>query len=207
MSADGLRHTARAIGWVPTLIAILLSSVVVAIRPEPDDVFPLQLSAILLSTAAAFALDDPAFEVLAASPTSLLRRRFTRIAVVLLPILLVWTTQVLAHGTTDWDETLTLIAMFGGLLGLSFGISGVAGRRSSGHGGPTAAPTVLILIVVSTLIDPRWRPLPFGDIPGGWTALQTRWAIAAAAGALFLVASSHDPARQGQRVVRLDRAA
>lgn len=201
MRSEGLQRTVYAISWVPALIATVVSTLVVAIRHDPADVFPLQLSALLLSTAAAFALDDPAFDILSASPTSLRRRRLMRIAVVLAPIALVWTGQVVVRGTVGVEETLTLIAMFAGLLALSFGISGIAGRRSSGQGGRIAAATVLALIVVSTLIDPRWRPLPFGDVPGGWSALQARWGVATVAGTMLLIASSRDLAHPayGQR--------
>ncbi|CAN5472116.1 hypothetical protein BH24ACT7_BH24ACT7_23010 [soil metagenome] len=200
MRADALRHTAAAIPWLPAVIASVVSVAVVAASHGQATVAPLQLASVLLSTAAAFALDDPAFEVLAPSPSSLMHRRWARMGVVLAPTMSLWATLVLWHGTAGREETLTLVAMFAGLLGLAFGISGLVGRRSGGRGGSVAAPAILVAIAVSSLIDPRWRPLPFGDIPGGWSALQTRWGVAAAVGAAILAASSVDPA--GRRIGR-----
>jgi hypothetical protein len=126
----------------------------------------------LLAAAAGFAFDDP-------SP----------------PTIILWTTLV-SQGVSGIDETLTLVAMFAGLVGLTLGIAGVAAHRTGGRGGAVASPVLLLALIISALFPPHWRPLPLGDVPGGWPALQARWSTAAAIGTLVLLASCRDPARR-----------
>jgi hypothetical protein len=149
----------------------------------------------LLAAAAGFAFDDAPYETLAASPSSLIRRRFSRLIVVTPPTIILWTTLV-SQGVNGRQETLTLAAMFAGLVGVTLGIAGVAAHRTGGRGGAVAAPVLLLALVVSAIFPPRWRPLPLGDVPGGWPALQARWSTAAAIGTLVLLASCRDPARR-----------
>lgn len=201
---DNYRYTARSIAWQTPLIALGLSVVVVAFRNDPSSIFPLQMSAILLAIGVGAALEDPAFDLLGGSPSSLLRRRGWRVLVIAPPTIVMWSTLLLWHGTSGGQETLTLVAMFAGLLGLSLGIAGYAGRRTSGRGGTIAAPLVFVTIIVSSIIPARWRPLPLGDVPGGWLALQERWAGVAVVGVLILLISSRDAAR---RVTRPRRGA
>jgi hypothetical protein len=148
----------------------------------------------LLAAAAGFAFDDSSHETLAASPSSLIRRRLGRLIVVIPPTIILWATLV-SQGVNGRQETLTLVAMFAGLVGLTLGIAGVAAHRTDGRGGAVAAPVLLLALVVSAIVPPRWRPLPLGDVPGRWPALQTRWSTAAAIGTLVLLASCRDPAR------------
>jgi hypothetical protein len=149
----------------------------------------------LLAAAAGFAFDDPSHETLAASPSSLIRRRLGRLIVVIPPTIIVWATLV-SQGVSGIDETLTLVAMFAGLVGLTLGIAGVAAHRTGGRGGAVASPVLLLALIISALFPPHWRPLPLGDVPGGWPALQARWSTAAAIGTLVLLASCRDPARR-----------
>lgn len=190
-----LRYAAAAMRWQAPIIATVVSTTMVAFGGQAT-VLPLQVSSILLAAGAGFALDDPCFGTLAPSPTSIWQRRVSRMLVILPPVILVWSALVLWHGTSGPDETWTLVAVFAGLLGLALGTAGIADRRSGGQGGPVVAPTMLAALLVSSMVPPRWRPLPLGDVPGGWDALQTRWAAAAAIGVLALVASSTDPARR-----------
>jgi hypothetical protein len=53
---------------------------------------------ILLAGAAGFAFDDPAAEILAASPSPLRRRRMARLALIGPPIYLRWGTAVVIEG-------------------------------------------------------------------------------------------------------------
>jgi hypothetical protein len=90
--------------------------------------------------------------------------------------------------------------MFAGLLGLSLSLAGVAERRSTtGRGGIVATPGLMILLVASSLVPHRWRPLPMGDVPGGWTQIYLRWGAAAAIGVLVLLWSSRDRAHGSLR--------
>jgi hypothetical protein len=190
-------HTARSIPWLPAVAAGALGIVVVAALHDRDVAAPLQAVSILLAGAAGFAFDDPAAEILAASPAPLRRRRTARLALIGPPILLFWLALVAVQGPASWAEAWALAAMFAGLVGLSLAIAGVASRRSpAGRGGIAVAPGLFILLIVSSLVPTRWRPLPMGDVPGGWTPLYLRWGTAAVIGLLVLLWSSRDPARR-----------
>jgi hypothetical protein len=192
---DGLRFTARSLPWIPAVAASVIAASVVVARHGRAAAFPLQVVAIVLASGAGFALDDPAFEVLASSATSLLRRRLGRLLVVLPPAVILWTVLLHWQGTAGSQEMWALIAVFAGLSGLSLGVAGVATRRSSGRlGGVAVAPTLLVALILSTTLPPRWRPLPLGDVPGGWLHIDASWAGALIVGVLLFLVSSRDPA-------------
>ncbi len=192
---EGWRYHARTIPALPPAVVTAVAVMVVALQHGQAAAFPLQVVSIALASGVGATLDDPAFEIMAASPTSLLRRRVQRFSVVGPPAVTLWALLLLWQGTAGSEETWALVAMFAGLMGLSLGIAGFATRRSSrGHGGLVVAPTLFIAVVISTTLPPRWRPLPLGDIPGGWTPIYRRWAAAAIAGVLAFLLSSRDPA-------------
>lgn len=195
LSGDGLRSTARAIPWLPSVAATCVASAVVVAHLADDAAFPLQIAAVLLASGLGYALDDPAFEVLGASATSLWRRRMHRLIVALPPTVVVFASLLAWHGTIGPEETLGLATMFGGLVGMALGIAGVAARRSGrGLGGIAVAPTLFVALILSTMVTPRWRPLPIGDIPGGWLPIYLRWSAAAVIGLVVLTISSRDRA-------------
>lgn len=179
------------IPWHPMVIATVVGAAVLASGHARLVVIP----STLLAAAAGFTFDDPSHEIVAASPSSLIWRRFSRLIVVMPPTIILWTTLV-SQGVNGRQETLTLAAMFGGLVGVTLGIAGVAAHRTGGRGGAVAAPVLLLALIISALFPPRWRPLPLGDVPGGWPALQARWSAAALIGAVVLLVSSRDPARR-----------
>jgi hypothetical protein len=189
---DSARHTIRAMPWQPQAAAGGLALVFVA-----TDTVAFVVATILMATATAFCLDDPAHEITAASSISLLRRRLGRILIVLTPTSMLWTTLMAWQGADDSAEARALALMYFGLTGLSLGIAGSVARRTNGHSGQVAAPTVLVLIILSSVLDPHWRPLPLGDVPGGWPQIYFRWGLAGIAGLALLAASSRDPARRG----------
>src|SRR3990172_10128167 len=184
--------------WKRRLMALVVCWIVVVVQLGDQVALPLQLTALLLAAAGGFSLDDSAYEVLAPSPHSLLRRRLQRILVVVPPTVVAWMAAwaaIVWQGSSNPEEFGALLAMFGGLVGLSLGVAGVAGRRSSGRGGPLLTPSIFVLQVVSTAFPPRWRFLPLGDVPGGWSQIYLRWTAVGVVGVLFLLVSSRDPAR------------
>jgi hypothetical protein len=189
---DAFRYTVRSIPWLPPVLAALLATLIVVMRHGHGAALPLQAISIALASGAGYALDDAAFEIFATSPHSLLRRRLERLAVVGPPVVLLWVVLLAWQGTAGSEETWALIAMFAGLLGLSVGIAGAASRRSRGHGGIAVAPTLFVALVLSTVLTPRWRPLPLGDIPGGWSPIYLRWTSACVVGLLVFLLSSRD---------------
>ncbi len=194
---DTYRYSARPLPWQPPLIALALSSVIVLVRMGGQAALPMQITALLLAGAAGFCLDDPAYEVMAASPHSLLRRRLHRVLVVVPPIVAVWLIAwavIASQGSTNTTEFGALLLMFVGLITLSLGIAGLTGRRSRGRGGPVVAPTLFVLLFISTALPPRWRYMPLGDLPGGWSAIYIRWTAVGVVGVLLFLLSSRDEA-------------
>jgi hypothetical protein len=203
ISASLVGHTVRAVAWQPPLLASVVATVAVAAGPGQGTVLPLQLAAVVLGASAAFAFDDPAFELVAALPSTLAARRSLRLLLLTGTVGAVWGILLAWRHPAEPQELWTLLAMFAGLFGLSIGISGAAGRRTRGRGAAVAGPTLLLALIASSVVTPRWRPLPLGDVPGGWAALQLRWSSAAVLGAGILSVSSRDalarPHRRGRR--------
>ncbi len=195
VAAQLLPAVARSISWAPLALAAVVATLVVAWRHGHSAAVPLQFVAILLSSGVGFALDDPAAETLAASPASLLRRRSLRLLLVVPPVALLWTLLMWWQGTEGAEETWALMFLFAGLVGLALGVAGIAGRGSPrGLGGIVVPPTLFFLLILSSAIPREWRPLPLGDVPGGWTQIYIRWAAAAVLGTVVFLASSRDPA-------------
>ena len=191
------RFAMLATRWEPWLIAATISLLLVLLHSDGPIATPLQVSALLLGAGTGFAIDDPAAETLASSPTTLRRRHGVRLAAMGIATALAGLVLGLLARPTGVDEAVALVAMTAGLVGLNLGVAGVAGRISGWrHGGLVSSPVVLILIIASSMLPPAWRPLPTGDIPGGWSAISTRWALACVAGLLVLVYSLRDPARR-----------
>lgn len=190
-------YTLWAMPWLPPALAALIAVSVVVLRHGQSAAMPLQIVAIALASGAGSALEDPAAATLAGSPTSTLRRRGRRLAIALPPSGLLMVALLAWQGTAGPEEALAIVAMFAGLLGLSLGIAGVATRRSPrGVVGAFVPLTLLVLLILSTVVSPRWRPLPMGDVPGGWTQIYLRWTAAGVAGLLVFLLSSLDTARR-----------
>jgi hypothetical protein len=192
-------YSIRVVPWQAPVTASAISVLAVGVGPGQGTALPLQLAAILLGASAAFALDDPAFEFLAASPTSLMKRRLARLIVVITALTAVWAVLLVWRRPADSREARTLVVMFAGLLSLGVGASAAAGRRTGGRGAAVAAPCLLLALALSSVVPPHWRPLPLGDVPGGWAALQVRWTAACLTGAIVLILSSRDPVSQWPR--------
>ena len=170
-------HLGRPVGWAGTAVANL---------PE---------AGTLLCFGAAFVLDDPAANVLAASPTTLIFRRCLRAALVIPLLALLW-------GVLLWHAQIpagawSLTAAFSGMLVVTLAIAAVAGHLvPGGLGGMAVGPTLFVLMLAQLLMPEGWRflPLNFGRhwVDAGPRALMTT----AAALAVFLAASL-DPARRG----------
>jgi hypothetical protein len=196
VTREALTPVARSIRWAPLAIAAFLSVLIVLLRHGEPAAGPMQAAGALLAAGAGYVLDDPAAEILAVSPTPLARRRSLRLLMVVPAVTLLWGLLLRWQGTEGNEETVALMLLFAGLMGLGLAVSAVAGRTSwtPGRGGVAAAPGILLLVFLSSAIPRRWRPLPFGDVPGGWTQIYIRWAAAAAMGTLVLLVSSRDPA-------------
>ncbi len=206
-----LPASARTMPWIPIAAVAAVSTLLVGLRHGQSPATALQAVAIILTSVVGFAFDDPAAEFLAASPSPLLRRRLLRLLPVGPPVVLLWIVLVRWRGTEGAEETLALMLLFVGLFGLSVGVAGVAARRSHGtSAGIAVPPAIFALLIVSSAIPARWRPLPLGDVPGGWAPIYVRWAAAAVLGTIVFLVSSRDPAarrlnRGGTAIARPSR--
>lgn len=198
ISPRGVAPSLRTLSWTPLLASTAVAVTLALVRQGESASAPLQVAAFLLGTATAFAVDDPAAETLAASPAPLLTRRLYRVVPMLLLATVVMVGVILIQGNSDSGEVPLLLAMFAGFSALALAIGGVAARWR-GQGGAIAAPSVFAALITSTIVPPRWRPLPTGDIPGGPGEILRRWLIATVVGAAVFLWSSRDPGRSISR--------
>jgi hypothetical protein len=170
-------HLGRPVGWAGTAVANL---------PE---------AGTLVCFGAAFMLDDPAANVLAASPTTLIFRRFLRVALVIPLLALLW-------GVLLWHAQIpsgawSLSAGFSGMLVVTLAIAAVAGHLVPGGSGGLAVGPTLFVLMLAQLVMPeslRFLPLNFGR---HWVDAGPRAIISAAAAVAMFLAASQDPARRG----------
>ena len=190
-------YVARAMRWSPLGIASAVATAVAITQRNASAAKPLEAISIVLASALGYLFDDPAADTLEASPRSLLRRRLDRVGCALIPTASLWIALVWIQRPANSNELAALTTMFAGLVGLSLGAAGIACRRlPAGRGGLYVGPALLALLIASTTFPPRWRPLPLGDIPGGWTAIELRWTTAALVGSVLCLWSSRDRARR-----------
>jgi len=170
-------HLGRPVGWAGTAVANL---------PE---------AGTLLCFGAAFVLDDPAANVLAASPTTLIFRRSLRAALVIPLLALLW-------GVLLWHVQIpagawSLTAAFSGQLVVTLAIAAVAGHLvPGGLGGLAVGPTLFVLMLAQLLMPEGWRFLPL-NLGRHWVDAGPRALMTTAAAVAVFLAASLDPARRG----------
>lgn len=194
-----LVHTARAVAWSPMAVAVAAGATLVLTLGRGSSTQPLQLSAFLLGASVSFVLDDPAAEVLAASPRTRWARRVTRLALALPAVGVAWALALVADPPAHLDESITLTVVLFGSVGLCLGVGAVARRaRAGASAGAVAAPVFFLLLVLSSAMPPDLRPLPTGDVPGGLPAISARWGGAGLVGFVLLRVASRDLPRTGR---------
>ena len=197
---DLLRPTARAarlpvVAVGPVLALALLAALTLL---ERADALLLVLVGLLLVAPIGYLFDDAAADVLAASPTTLARRRVARVALGA-PVLLVgWLTAVDRGAYLDGYDALPVGALSAEILALAcltLAIAAVAAGRGDRSPGLTAA--VGLLVVVAALFMARQA------VPPGWPLPELqpdlhhrRWWWVAAASVATVVWVSRDPARR-----------
>ncbi|MGH9085287.1 MAG: hypothetical protein ACRDYW_07520 [Acidimicrobiales bacterium] len=154
----------------------------------------LVIAALALGALMAFSVEDPAEETLAASPTTLARRRLLRLSALVLGGALV-TTVVLAVASTGADLAIGGLGRraleLAAVSGLAIAGAAAARRRSlpgAVHGGAVVA--ILVVLLISSLAY-RFHDLPaLLDNPH-----HERWLWVAAVGWAAAAWSWRDPAR------------
>jgi hypothetical protein len=154
---------------------------------------------------AAFAVDDPAGEITAASVVPLWRRRVTRLVVVGLPGCAVWVALLaviaLAEGdaTTGWAlptrEIVTIAA-------IAFGLAGLAHYRDERSAALAGAfGSMLVMLLISAFAF-RYRWLP----SLGMIEHHERWWLVSGIGIVAAALSSRDAAAPALRSLFLHRS-
>ena len=203
-----LARVARTIAWRALLAGAVACAGVVAVAGLTD-ALPGQsrwpgLGALALCGGLAFLLDDAAESTVAASPTSLARRRLLRIALALPLVCAVWAGSLWYATSVDGapfgpDARQGLSLQFAAMLAVTLGASAVALRVAQGERGGWTAVFVLFGLLVAAFYAPdRWTLL-VGTGDPAWPAAQQRWLVLLALGLLTLVFASRDPAACGLR--------
>lgn len=191
------RPTVRMASWraLPAAGAIAVAMLHVSSAPA---VIELRLAAIALCVGAAFVLDDPAAQTLAASPTSLLFRRLLRTTLLLALLAALWMIVLWRAGENVMTAlTLELVTM----LVVTFAAAAVATTRiPDGRGGVAAAPVLLIILTAALLLLPTaWTLFARDPADPAWEASHIRWALLLAIATAAFLAASRDPASRRGR--------
>jgi hypothetical protein len=188
----------RSTPTAPTTIGGLLAVGAIITRMSTGhDIAEIYALALVASTAGlGFALDDPAAETVAASPTPLARRRIHRVSIAATITVTTWLliAAVVATSDTQRFPTYDVIIEVIALAAIALATSALVQQRTQAPGGPTAALVVLVgpaFLYGIVFRDVRVFP---SLVPG--QDLRERWIWLAIAFAALLVLTSRDPARQ-----------
>lgn len=185
------RPTVRLASWraLPFAGAVAVAMV----QFDAPHVIELRLAAIALCIGAAFVLDDPAAQSLAASPTPLLFRRLLR-TTLLLPLVGGLWAIVLWRAGESYASALTL--ELAAMLAVTLAAAAAAtARAADGRGGLAAAPALLIMLSTALLALPAaWTLFAGGPADPAWDASHVRWALVLAVAVAAFLAASRDPA-------------
>lgn len=166
----------------------------------PGAVMVLRGAAVLLACAVAFAVDDPAGDVLAASPTPLRRRVGLRILLAGAVAAAVWCALLLlarAAGGEPPAAALSLEALTLTVVGLAVGL-GAQTWRGVDCPGILAAPAVAGAVLATFALPEKWALLTPGPGLPGWQEAHERWAAVLAVAAITAVLATRDrAARRG----------
>ena len=188
----------RSTPTVPTIIGGLLAvGTIITRMTTGHNLAEIYALAFVASTAGlGFALDDPAAETVAASPTPLSRRRIYRVCIAGAIIVATWLAiaAVLATSDTQRFPTYDVIVEVGALAAIALATSALVQQRTQAPGGPTAALVVFVgpaFLYGVVFRDHRIFP---SLVPG--QDLRERWIWIALACTILLVLASRDPARR-----------
>lgn len=190
-----------------------LAMFVAAVSLKPWDGQPLtltvaRLAMMMLAIGVGFALDDPAAVTLAASPTSLPRRRAARCALAVTGAAA--GLAVIAAGARLWSGQsangvpLTALLLEGAALSaLALAASAVSiSWRGATSGGFAAIRAVLLFSLIEMVVGRRFPEWSLQSAPGSpaWSQSRWLWAAVLAAAAATSAWHSKDPAaRWGRR--------
>ena len=187
---------ARSTPTMPTTIGGLVAlSTIITCMTTGHNLAEIYALAFVASTAGlGFALDDPAAETVAASPTSLGRRRIHRVCIATAITVTTWLVIAAVVATSDTQRfpTYDVVIEVAALAATSLATSALVQKRTQAPGGPTAALVVVVgPAFLYGVVFRSHRVFP-ALVPG--QDLRVRWIWIALACAALLVLASRDPA-------------
>jgi uncharacterized membrane protein YedE/YeeE len=183
---------------LPTVFGGLIAVGTIITRMSTGhDLAEMYALAFVTSTAGlGFALDDPAAETVAASPTPLARRRVHHVGIAAAITASTWLLIAGAVATSDTQRfpTYDVVIEVAALAAIALATSALVQRRTQASGGTTAA--LVVLIVPAFLYSVVFRGVQVFPslVPG--QDLRERWIWLALAATALLVRASRDPARR-----------
>ncbi|MEO6123523.1 MAG: hypothetical protein ABIR32_07405 [Ilumatobacteraceae bacterium] len=186
----------RSTPTVPTVIGGLIAvATIIASMSTGHDLTEIYALAIVASTVGlGSALDDPAAEILRASPTTLAQRRIRRIAIVGAITVTTWLVIAAIVATSDAQRfpTYDVIIEVAALAAIGLATSAAVQRHTQAPGGPTAALVVLVgPAFLNWVVFRDVRVFP-SLVPG--QHLRERWIWLGLGACVWLSSTSRDPA-------------
>ena len=183
---------------LPTLLGGIVAVCAIAVQINSGRALS-EIYALALVTSTAglgFSIDDPAAETVAASPTTLARRRLHSVAIAGTIALTTWIAIAAVVATSDVQNfpTYDIVIELAALAALGLATSALVQRRTAAPGGPTAALVVLVGPLFMAAVVFRDVNVFPSLVPG--QDLRERWIWVAAIAVATLVHTSRDPARK-----------
>jgi hypothetical protein len=196
-------HLVRSLPLAPFVIGGATAATFLAARrgDTHDVVGDLRVLGLLLALGSGFVLDDGAAVTLQASPYSLARRLWLRIACAAVFVVPLWTALLArflpaAPAADRWALGLGLTVELGAALTVIWAVAAWGRRHGFEHPGVVTAPALLASLVLATSIPQA--PMLVG--PGAeWTPAHLRWSGVLAGATCVLVAAMRDPAARRRR--------
>jgi len=197
--------------WLATLVGVVIGLVSIHQAAHGSNVdiarlvLAVRVAAVALCLGAAFALDDPAAEMVASAPAAAPFQRALRVAVFLPGLVFAWSVELAYANAAGEPLPLgSLTLEFGAMVAVTWAASAVATPRvPEGLGGVAAGPALLGFVGAGAFLRPI--ALFLGE-PGNaaWTAAHRRWIWVLMIALAALVQASRDPgrARHGRLAMR-----
>lgn len=194
----------RSTGIVPTLVGGLvgLAAIITQVSRGRSLTETYALALVTSTAGLGFALDDPASEIVAASPTSLARRRAIRVLIAVTITIGVWVlvAAVVATSRRNRFPTYDIVIEIAALAAIGLATGAAVQRRTDSPGGPTAALVVLVgPAFMSGVAFRDVRVFP-SLVPG--QDLRERWVWLTVVALIMLISASRDPALRRGRDLR-----
>lgn len=162
-------------------------------------------AAVLLACAVAFGVDDPSYDVLAASPTPLRRRVLARVALASAVAGGIWCGLLLLSGA--WGGHVPAAALSLEAAALTSLAVAAALALQSWHGIPEpgllTAPVVAGAVLATNLLPARWALLAPAPGTPAWTAAHQRWAVLLGLAVVVAAAGTRDRAARRSGAFRI----